>query len=217
MGLTPAIAIDITALQREIQARVATGEEAELRLALELAKAWPPSPDRIDDDFAQTLYELVLHTEKLGDWTSCADWYACVAEYDVTIVHLRAAAYFRRGLCLERLGDLMGAVRAYQRALPDSGAWPLVQGLIQFRLASLLMAAEEFAEAAGLLADLSENLPHAEIATAEVRLAHAKCLWRLRLSEPARQILEQVGRDSANTEYGVLAAHLLAEIEEASG
>jgi predicted negative regulator of RcsB-dependent stress response len=93
----------------------------------------------------------------------------------------------------------------------------LVQGLLQFRLASLLMAAEDFAGAADLLAELSGHLPHAEIATPEILLAHARCLWRLRQTDPTRQLLERINREYFDSEYGVLATHLLAEVEEASG
>jgi FkbM family methyltransferase len=206
-------------LQAEIRAKVAAGGLDGIREALRLAESLrgPSSTTAGDDDVAQTLYELVLNAEVLEDWELCSALYERVASYNVVNPHVRAAAWFRFGLCRERQGDLAGAVKGHRWAIPDAAGWPLVEGLARFRLAQLLAAAEDYSAAAELFsAIVAANLPHAEISAGSVILNWARCLWRLGNAVEARALLENPPHPLSD-EVQIDALRLLAEIYEAIG
>lgn len=205
-------------LQAEIRLRVAAGGTENLREALRLAEGLPkPAKATAADDVAQTLYELVLHAESLGDWELCSGLYRQVAEYDVANGQIRSAALFRYGICREHQGDYFGAIDAYRRSIPDAAGWPLVEGLARFHLAQLLISAEQYEEAAAILQDLLLfDLPHAELDAGEIALDRARCLWRTERLEEARDLIERPPHPISG-EAQIEAKRLLAEIHEARG
>jgi FkbM family methyltransferase len=200
-------------IQAEIRQKVASGEAEQLRQALAMVELLPaPASGGSQDAAAQTLYELVLHAESLGDWEGCAALYRRVASYDVTNPHIRGAAWFRYGLCRERVDELSEALDAYRRALVDAAGWSLVTGLARWRLALLLTAAEEFEEAAGLLRDLLSDLPHPEIRDDEVRLMQARCLWQLGRGRQACAVLSGLPPDASRGLRVDADSHTTAEL-----
>jgi tetratricopeptide (TPR) repeat protein len=204
-------------LIRQIKQKIATLEAEQILEAVRLTESFPPPGSDPADLPAQLLHDVALHAESLADWPLCIALYSRSLAYPVVSQSIPLGNWYRYALCQEHMGALREAVAGYRKALSYGEVWPHVSALARKRLADLLIAAEEYDEAAQLLAELSRSLPHPEIPGEQVEVDFARCLLRTGQPDAARQRLEAVCAGSIASEATIEGLRLLAQLCEESG
>ena len=200
-----------------VKEKIGTFDRDDILEAVRLTGSFPAPGAAPADVVAQVIHDVAQHAESLADWPLCVSLYLRVLEYTVDSPRIPIGAWYRLGICQEHSGALREAMASFRQALSLGEAWPHVTALARMHLAELLMAAEEFEEAASILTDLLRALPYPEISTEQVQLSLARCHLRLGSFEGARRQLEALCRASPPTEAAAEALRLLADIHEASG
>jgi tetratricopeptide (TPR) repeat protein len=195
-----------------IRRKISTFRRQDILEAIRLSESFPCPANEPGDVFSQVIHDIALHAEALGDWRLCADLYEKALRYTVVTARIRAGNWYRYGLCSERMGDYREAVAAYLRVTQEPNAWPYVTALTRWRLAGLLVAAEDFSGAAEQLGALLELLPHPEIPQAAVEIELARCEFRLGNRVDARRRLEALIEGDIRGSLAVDALCLLAEV-----
>jgi len=206
-------------LNTSIRTALADSSPDGLSTALALAERLPPPETcRYPSVCAFALYDATLRLEaERKEWNRCLRDYSRVLDYEFPEDSLRATSWYRIGVCSEELGDFGRALLAYRRALPFGHAWPAVLALTRFRLAGLLVAAEEYEEAAACLQELNRQLPVAELPEAKVRLLWARCLLRVGRPAEAESALKEIRDVAPSSPEAWAAESLLADLYERSG
>jgi tetratricopeptide (TPR) repeat protein len=197
-----------TALMDSILEKLRTFERERILEAIALSDGLPAAGEENADDVAQILHDIALYTESLGELDLCATLYQRALAYRVANAQILAGSWYRYGLCLERMGKLREAVRAYRSTFAYGGIWPEVDALARRNLARLLASAEEYEEAAGLFAHLLKLQPIPESEIAEMQLSLATCFLRLRRYGEALPLLNALSRDARQDELSVRAGCL---------
>jgi tetratricopeptide (TPR) repeat protein len=204
-------------LRECILQKLRTFDRKQILEAVALSDGFPPPSLEHADEVAQVLHDIGLYAESLGDWDLCATLYQRVVQYPVFNAQIPAGSSYRYGLCQERRGKLREAARAYRRTLEYGEVWPEVNALARRNLARLLVAAEEYEEAAAVLAQLLKAPLIPGIEAVEIQLSLARCLLRLARYEEALALLEPLSKSPNPGEFPVEAMCLLAEVHEAKG
>ena len=205
------------ALCRLVKDKIATFGREQILEAVRLTESFPPPGEEPADVVSQVIHDVALHAESLGDWPLCAALYRRALAYPVDGPRIAAGNWYRLGLCQERIGCLREAMESYRRVLSLEQAWPYVAALARAALAGLLTAAEEYEEAAELLARLRTEAPHPEIPAGRTAVELAGCLVRLGRQAEARRTLEDLCAGELTDAFAVEGARLLAGIHEAAG
>lgn len=193
--------------------KLRTFDRVQILEAVGLSESFPPPGVEHADEVAQVLHDIGLYAESLGDWSLCAGLYQRVVEYPVFSARIPAGSTYRLGLCQERMGRLREAAQTYRRTLEyGADVWPEIDALARRNLSRLLVAAEEYEQAAAVLARLLKAPPTPEVETAEIQLIFAKCLLRLGRTEEAVALLELLSKQAS--EFSVEATSLLAQMYE---
>ncbi len=182
-----------------------------------MTETLPEADSSVADDIAQLIHDVALHAESMEDWAVCAQLYLRVTAYRAANPRIPVGAWFRHGLCSEKMGNLAGAIVSYRKALQFGDVWPQVTAMTRLRLSELLMAAEKFDEAASILTELGQQPAQPEIHPHRVQVNLARCLARTNRRPDARGILDRLGSEMASSEFAVEGLKLLAELCESSG
>jgi len=199
----------------EVLRKITTFDREEILAAVAMVDGLPEPTGAIADDAAQLIHDVALHAESLSDWALCARLYLRVTKYNTADPRIPIGAWYRHALCSERIGDLIGAMASYRTVLKSPTIWPHVTALARFRLAELLMAAEEFEQALTLLSGLDPQAALPEIHPHRILINQARCLSRTGDRQKARAILKQFALDAGSSEFALDGLRLLAEICEA--
>lgn len=205
------------AFRRALWDKLQTFRKEEILAAVDLSWEFPPpeAQEGPQDAVAQTIHDIALHAESLGDWELCKSLYRRVPDYPADRREIAADSRYRYAYCLERQGRLIDAIKAYRANLTtESGVSPTLTGLTRLRLARLLMDAEEYEEALRLLEDLARSLPLDRVETHEVLTDLGRCALRLGQPERARQALQQAVEMTLGLESEIEALRMLAEAHE---
>ncbi len=212
-------------LWNAVLAKVRTFRPEEIADAIRLADTLPPPDGEYADSAAALIHEIALHAESVGDWGQCASLYRRAAEYRVANPHIKAGALFRYGLCEEHIGNFLEAIRSFRQALEYAQGWPALIALVRVHLARLLMAAEEWEQAAALLQELTAANAGGAVAASEgtqvppddIEVSLCRCLARLGNAADARARLESFCARRSDSDRQADAIQLLAGIYEEAG
>jgi len=199
-------------LLAEIRRKITTFRRDEILEAVRLSETFPPPAGEPGDVFSQVIHDIALHAESLEDWRLCAGLYERALRYPVNTARIRVGNWYRYGLCRERMAHYREAIEAYRRVTGEAEAWPYVTALARWRLAGLLLAAEDFSAAVEHLRALLPALPHPEIPLAPVEIELARCEFKLGNPAGARARLETLLDQETHGQFGVAGLCLLAEI-----
>ena len=203
--------------RRALWEKLQTFQKEAILAAVDLSWEFPPpeAQEGPQDTVAQTIHDIALHAESLGDWELCKSLYRRVPDYPAERREIAADSRYRYAYCLERQGRLIEAIRAYRGNLAtEVGVSATLTGLTRLRLARLLMDAEEYEEALELLEELAQALPVDRVDTHEVLTDLGRCALRLGRFERARQALQQAVETTLGLESEIEALRMLAEAHE---
>lgn len=195
------------------QPRLATYDPGQLTSAVEAIEELPPPSGEPADPVACIIHEVARHAESLQDWQLCAALYQRVLQYPVNDRAIHAGAWYRYGLCREKCGRFAEAICAYRSALLLGEAWPEVAALSRRSLAELLMAMEEYREAAELWQHVAEDRSLEDAERAHAALCQARCLIQLGENRQAQESLKRIG-ENADSDTALQALYELARICE---
>lgn len=208
------------AFRRALWEKLQTFQKEEILAAVDLSWEFPPpeAQEGPQDTVAQTIHDIALHAESLGDWELCKSLYRRVPDYPAERREIAADSRYRYAYCLERQGRLIEAIQTYRANLATEAAVSAtLTGLMRLRLARLLMDAEEYGEALQLLEELARSLPVERVDTHEVLTDLGRCALRLGQFERARQALQQAVELTLGLESEIEALRMLAEAHERLG
>lgn len=198
----------------EVLRKITSFNPEQIREAIQLTELLSQTGSGVADDAAQLIHDVALHAESMEDWAICARLYLRVTGYTVSNQRIPVGAWFRHGLCSEKMGNLAGAIASYRKALQFGDVWPQVTAMTRIRLSELLMAAEEYEEAASVLEDLMHQPAQPDIHPHRVQVNLARCLYRTRRWPEARRVLERLGAEEISSEFALEGLKLLAEVCE---
>jgi CHAT domain-containing protein/tetratricopeptide (TPR) repeat protein len=120
-------------LQVEGRIALTEGDGAKAEQQLMLAKTQDPSLKGIDFDLAEAHFERGDAEQDQKEYSSALEFFSAVVN-DRSYASVRAAAYYNRALCLERMNQIPSAIEDYRSslALEKDTAW---RDQIQKRLA----------------------------------------------------------------------------------
>lgn len=208
------------AFRRALWEKLQSFQKEEILAAVDLSWEFPPpeAQEGPQDTVAQTIHDIALHAESLGDWELCKSLYRRVPDYPAERREIAADSRYRYAYCLERQGRLIEAIQTYRANLATEAAVSAtLTGLTRLRLARLLMDAEEYGEALQLLEELAWSLPVERVDTHEVLTDLGRCALRLGQFERARQALQQAVELTLGLESEIEALRMLAEAHERLG
>jgi tetratricopeptide (TPR) repeat protein len=159
------------------------------------------------------LFETAIAIEIAGDYELAARLYSTLLENPSLPRYGRAAASYRLALCLEQLSRWYECIPLYRTAIA-LGEGSSEAMLARGQLGVLLMANEEYAEAAEIYAALCAAPGPLHIPLAEAQYRRAFCLTRTGRIPEAEAVLAAIARDSAPQEVVAKIDYLSAEIFE---
>ncbi len=141
---------------------------------------------------------------------AAAALYRRALNYPVAEPNVHSDAWFRLGLCLERLGSWFEALDCHRSCLKLAHDWPQIIRLARLHLADLLSAAEDYPEASEVYGELADG------AADPIRVKYARCLLRMGEADRAEAEIRAFLANLEDSSHAVDARQLLAEIHERS-
>jgi tetratricopeptide (TPR) repeat protein len=201
----------------EIRDHLASGQSSRLFEALELAEQLPAPSGDVEDEIAQTLFDVAFHAESLMGYARCVTLYRRVLGHSTGNRNIHAGAWFRIGRCLECLSDFKSAADAYRVAIATATDWNHMTGLARWHLAELEIAAEEYAAARELLDEIAAEISRPDIPMRDVQLRRSRCLMgEGRHSEATGALTALIAEDSGD-DAALRALQYLAQLSESAG
>jgi tetratricopeptide (TPR) repeat protein len=200
----------------QIRLRLQDGTDQALREAIEIAALALADADNSDDETARAVFDAAFQCERLNDYRTCVALYRTITAFAVEDRLIHAGAWFRIGWCSELTRDWRTALQSYKTALELGPAWDHMVTLARYRLAGLLIAAEDYEAAEKLCGTVSQSLPHSEIRIEELVLTRVQCLAGLRRYTEARTLLETL-RPACASSFAVRVDTSLSRICELLG
>jgi len=198
----------VTHLRDRISELLAARQKDPTFRALELSDGLTAPCDDADDWTAQCLFDIGFSMESFGEDRAAAALYRRTLQYPVAEPNVHSNAWFRLGLCLERLGSWFEALDCHRRCLKLAHDWPQLVSLARLHLADLLCAAEDYAEAAEMYKNLLDGPAD------PIRVKYARCLLRIGEADRGEAELRALLDNVEDGSPAVDARQLLAEIHE---
>lgn len=167
---------------------VAEGSAEALSRAIALADSLPV-PDS-NQEAIDALYQIAALAENLGQFEVAQARYQCVLDCVIPNPSTNVAAHYRRGICLERMGDSALAIEQLELAARKSAAWPEVGRLARWELTGILLRTEDFETVERHCRVLLEEPDCDPLNRTEVRARWARCLFSLNHPEATSAWLE---------------------------
>jgi tetratricopeptide (TPR) repeat protein len=161
-----------------------------------------------------SLFEAAVAAELNGRLRLASRFYELVLQKENVSAHTSASAAYRLAVCLEQRGKWTESMAHYRSAIQKGTGLPQVPTLARVQLGMLLLAAEEYAAAAELYAELCADPSELHIPLAEAYYRLAFCLFRSGDDQEAERVLRRIPDRGAAQEFLARVDHLLAEIFE---
>ena len=168
------------------------------------------------DDLPLAMFQTGQHAEGYFGPEEYRDLYEGALTRPVENPQIHAGCHFRLAQIQQNEGDLWGATESYEAAIKDGTGWEEMTMFARYRLAHLLVAAEEYGRAESLLREIQAAAPNPFFTSADANLLHARCLIMEGASEKAAHLLQPLAT-ATDSPPSLEANRLLAEIREASG